>query len=286
MARVELPTQLFLGGYEDPTDTSFSVGKINLQRESTRLGLFDDLLYYWSSEPPGFDRMDPSLGSLSFYQLQVVAGEWVKYVAVMQSGIKQYEYSAHGLPSVLDQLGKLHSDLRSLQSWRRRSMSSKHKIKATSHFLRSNIASNSSPDKSLLLLLEDYEYIAARMDDSGQRLENMLPVVTSLVQIVDSQGAYAETANITRLTILALVFVPLTFVSSVFSMNTTNGPGGQYFWVYFVVAIPVTTLVLLVASPSKLNLRSLLRCIGRRNRRLHTTESPENSTDHSLGREV
>ena len=47
------------------------------------------------------------------------------------------------------------------------------------------------------------EHISASIDECGRRLESMLPVFTSLVQMVDSRRSFAETANISRLTILA-----------------------------------------------------------------------------------
>ncbi|CAN9416270.1 unnamed protein product [Alternaria alternata] len=99
------------------------------------------------------------------------------------------------------------------------------------------------------LVLEDFEVINKNIEDAGRRLENMLPVVTSLVQIIDARQSLAETANISRLTVLALIFVPLSYISSLFSMNTTNMPGSSHFWVYFAVAIPVTLIVVLIARP-------------------------------------
>ncbi|PVH90834.1 hypothetical protein DM02DRAFT_508286, partial [Periconia macrospinosa] len=69
------------------------------------------------------------------------------------------------------------------------------------------------------------------VEDFGRRLETMLPVVTSLVQVIDSRRSFDETANVSRLTVMALAFVPLTYVSSLFSMSEKLGPGGSLFWV-------------------------------------------------------
>ncbi|KAI9675558.1 MAG: hypothetical protein M1822_008911 [Bathelium mastoideum] len=247
LVQVNLRSSLYLGGYEDFLDEPLlGEGEI---LSPPRRGLLEDLLYYWTSLPPHFNTASPSLMSFSYYPVRVVAAEWVKYITVMQTSIKQYEYSNKGLSDFLDELQKLHSDLRVLQSWRRRIMSTKQKLKATSRLLRSWQAGNSDDSETVAPMLEDYRYIAGSVNESGRRLEDMLPVAASLVQIVDSQRSFAETTNITRLTILALVFVPLTFVSSLFSMNATNGPGGPYFWVYFAVAVPVTVVVIAVASP-------------------------------------
>lgn len=110
-------------------------------------------------------------------------------------------------------------------------------------------------------LAEDYEYLALNVEDCGRHLENMLPVVTYLVQIVDSQRSFAETANISRLTVLALVFVPLAFVANILGMNSEFGPGGSRFWVYFVVAFPVTSVVYFIARPPTETIRLFHRCV-------------------------
>jgi Mg2+ and Co2+ transporter CorA len=203
----------------------------------------------------------------------------------MHRSIKQYEYSNNELPSFLHQLEKLNSDMHALQSWRRRSMSSQQKVRAVARLLRSSEASDLRSE-SYTSLIEDYEHIAANMDECGRRLESMLPVVTSLVQIVDSRRSFAETANISRLTILAFVFVPLTFVSSIFSMNADHGPGGRHFWVYFAVALPVTLVVYLIARLPINEIRLLLKQFRRRRKPWRPVEKVEISELSTKKREV
>jgi hypothetical protein len=53
------------------------------------IALLDDLNYYWTvSTPPGFDAKDPYFLMLFYFSLEIGAGEWVKYVAVMSNSIK------------------------------------------------------------------------------------------------------------------------------------------------------------------------------------------------------
>ncbi|KAJ4302658.1 hypothetical protein N0V90_001547 [Kalmusia sp. IMI 367209] len=223
-------------------------------------GMFDDLQQYWTRERPAcFNVEDPSIQSLAYYTLRIVAAEWVKYVAVMQQCLKQYEYKHDQLPALT--LEKFDKDLRELQSWRRRTMVSQGKIKSVLRFLSPKHRVVTGAEKDVELLSEDFEHIDGNINAVGRLLESMLPVVMSFVQIRDARRSFAETADVSRLTILALVFVPLTFVSSLFSMNTQNLPGSRDFWVYFAVAIPLTGLVILIARPPVALVRRALEWI-------------------------
>ena len=242
---VKLKLKPFLGPYEDFMEPPPFSQSWKVSQSAKSSGMLCDLIAYWERATPRcFDASDPSIQSLSYYPLRIVAAEWVKYVAVMQRCIKLYEYEGNQLD-----LEKFNMDLRELQGWRRRSMVSQQKIRAVIRHLKSHNPSDPEQCADVELVLGDFEVIHKDIEDAGRRLENMLPVVTSLVQIIDARQSFAETANISRLTVLALVFVPLTYISSLFSMNSENMPGSEGFWVYFAVAIPVTFLVFLVARP-------------------------------------
>lgn len=252
-ARRHISCRLSLNGYEDflePQLTAFGAEYPCIA--PSRDSLLDDLVYYWDREPPpSFDRRNPTLLALSYYPLKIVAAEWVTYMAAMSSNIKGHEYAVEKLRGHYTELDILNVDLRSLQIWRRRSLASQQKITAIKRFiiLQEKKAANDLYSDDCAALLDDFEYLSRTLSDYSIRLENMLPVVTSLVQISDSRRSLAESVNISRLTSLAFIFVPLTFTTGLFSMNTINGPGGKYFWVYFAVAIPVTLLVFIIARP-------------------------------------
>jgi hypothetical protein len=244
---VNLKLNPYLGTYENFMELpKFSSSEAwRHWKGNIRRGMLDDIVEYWMTAlPECFDAADPSIQSLAYYPLKIVAAEWVKYIAIMQHCIKLYEYEG----SQLD-LDKFNMDLRELQGWRRRSMISQRKLRTVIRHLELHSSRNPQHVASIKGILEDYTHINSDIEDAGRRLENMLPVVTSLVQIIDARQSSAETANITRLTILALIFVPLSFVSGLFSMNSKNMPGSDHFWVYFAVAIPVTLGVVLIARP-------------------------------------
>lgn len=207
----------------------------------------DDLINYWSlSLPPQMETARPSVLSIAYYPLRIIAAEWIKYVEIMRQSVKQYEYQINNIPNLAKMLERFDSDLKALQSWRRRTISTRHKLDSIIHFV-TMARHGSVDDETADLLLRDYRHLEAAVARHGQLLEMMLPVLTSLVQVVDSRRSFIETANISRLTYLALAFVPLSFISSVFSMSADFAPDGNKFWVYFVVAIPLMMLVFALA---------------------------------------
>jgi Mg2+ and Co2+ transporter CorA len=253
-----LTSHPFLGGREDFLDPPSFFEESQSVPAPTSCGLFEDLLTCWTRETPeGFNPESPSLLSLAYYPLKIIAGEWMNYAAVMSFSIKRYEYTVEDLPILFPELDKLNSDLRTLQSWRRRSIASRNKIASVARFLHSHRPKSPHTDELWTSLVDDYEHIDANIKEYSYRLENMLPIVTAVVQVVDTRRSFAETANVSRLTYLALVFVPLTFTTGLFSMNIDTAPGGKNFWAFFLVAIPVTVVVFLIARPPARNARWL-----------------------------
>jgi hypothetical protein len=247
---VTLESQPFQGGFED-----------FLQRPSyfeddvpgpERSSLLDDLMFYWAKElPPAFDAQSPTLLELAYYPLKIVAAEWVVYVEVMHNSI-QYEYSTETF-SKNRGLEKLDSDLYSLQVWGVRIIQTMHKLDSVIRFVKSRTAMDSKDPKEepYGLLVRDYEHIASMVRIRGRRLENTVPIVTSVAQIVDIRRSLREAANVTRLTNLALLFGPLSFVSGLLSINDAVTAHGLA--IYFAVAIPLCALVFFVARPMKSN---------------------------------
>lgn len=178
----------------------------------------------------------------------MIAAEWMTYLELMYHSIKQYEYSPSTALAALGQITTLNADIYTLQQWARRSMATADKIRYTIEFLRYRMAKDDDMEYSALLT-EDYKQIALSIDTYSRRLEALVSITTSLIQTIDCRRSLTETRNISRLTYLALSFIPLTFVSGLFSMNDTIALGGRLFGLYFAVSIPLCIIVFLIAHP-------------------------------------
>ncbi len=246
--QIKIPSEPFLGAYDDFLDSPRFSSDWAFPGDTVRAGMCEDLIHYWErSIPSCFDVTNPTIESLAYYPLNIVAAEWTKYTSVMSACIKQFEYHSDDPP----RLERLNTDLRELQGWRRRSMNSQQKVKSVIRQLRTRSSFSTSGNVDLENLVQDFEVLGANIELLGARLENMLPVVTSLVQIIDARRSFAETTNITRLTALALIFVPLNFVAALFSMSNEFVPGGRLFWQYWAVSVPVTLLIVVIARPPR-----------------------------------
>ena len=190
----------------------------------------------------------PSLLSLSYYPLKMVAAEWVTYMELMFHSFKQYEYSRSNGQLAIKQIALLNADIYALQQWTRRCMASAHKIQYVIDFLKYRVTREEDMEASALLSA-DYKQIASSIDTYSHRLEGLISIATSLIQTVDSRRSLTETMSISRLSYLALSFIPLTFVSSLFSMNDNIAPGGRLFGLYFAVSIPLCIIVALIVHP-------------------------------------
>jgi hypothetical protein len=96
----------------------------------------------------------------------------------------------------------------------------------------------------------DFQYVYHRFRELRHRAEGLNAAVTGLASISGNRLAFRQQMRSIReakrakaLTILGLLFIPLAFVSSIFSMTEPYGPGGEKFWEYFVVLVPLVVLV-------------------------------------------
>lgn len=172
------------------------------------------------------------------------------YLELMYNSIKQYEYSPDTALAAMGQIDILSTDIHTLQQWARRSIATKHKIRHVIEYLRHRITKEDG-EEHRVMLIEDYKHIAFSVDAYSRRLEALVSIATSLIQAIDCRRSLTETLYISRLTYLALSFIPLTFVSGLFSMNENIAPGGRLFGLYFAVSIPLCILVFLVVHPPK-----------------------------------
>jgi Mg2+ and Co2+ transporter CorA len=204
--------------------------------------MLSNLLHYFSHQPPGFEAAKPSILSLGYYPIRIILAEWNLYTYLMSRYFNHYEYALH------DNEKRLHdNDIVNLQRWRRRSIQSRHKLTLVSEFI--DYWLQEEADKQPWnVVLKDIKHTLSQLDRYNRSLEHMIPVATSMVQLLDSRRSTQDAANLGRLTLIALVFVPLSWVASLFSMSEDYSPQHKNFWVYLTTAVPVLIVLLLLSA--------------------------------------
>jgi Mg2+ and Co2+ transporter CorA len=208
-----------------------------------KVSMLEDLIYYWTKEqaPPGFTLNNPSLLSLSCYSLNIAAGEFMNVAKFSQHFVETYERAVEKRGA---ELTILDNDLRHIYTFRRRLIMYEEQCQLMIQLCQSvspELVGDGQMDWRPAII-QDYEFLRQQLGSIGLRAERMIPVITSLVQIVEGRQSFQETTNLSRLTNLALVFMPLSFTASLFSMGGEVGPGSSQFWIYFAVAVPLLFL--------------------------------------------
>ncbi|KAI1799721.1 hypothetical protein F4811DRAFT_542606 [Daldinia bambusicola] len=199
---------------------------------------------------------------LSTGPIKLIIDEWLTYSLIMSRYIKVYEYSTQ---SVQDRLSNFESeDVVDLYRWRRRSQHSLHKLQVLKWFVESSMSpskrhrENTPPVEEAEALMRDIDHIIAQIEQNRNALEAMIPIMASIVQLLDSRKSVIETIYVKRLTYIAIVFLPLSFVATLFSMSDNFSIAGTGVWIYVATALPLLLLVLIVSGlPTQAALRKV-----------------------------
>lgn len=203
--------------------------------------MLSSLLHYFQKHPPGFGISNPSTLCFAYYPFRIALAEWVLYVHLVSRYQKYYEYSLQDIHK-----RPLESDIVDLQRWRRRITQSRQKLGAMSQFItywRKDEVDKHHWD----MLLLDIDSTISKLHAYGHSMEQVVPIATGMVQLLDARESGRQAANVTTLTYIALVFVPLSWTAGLFSMSDRFLPGGEKFWVYVSTAFPLSLVVLFVS---------------------------------------
>jgi Mg2+ and Co2+ transporter CorA len=89
----------------------------------------------------------------------------------------------------------------------------------------------------------DFVNLQAWFYYTSQRMEKNIRLLTALVAIGEGKQTLVENHGIARLSLLAMVFLPFSSVSTILGMQGSFAPGYGKFWLFWVVAIALTTFV-------------------------------------------
>ncbi|TVY55718.1 hypothetical protein LCER1_G002772 [Lachnellula cervina] len=111
-----------------------------------------------------------------------------------------------------------------------------------------NAASSSSDGAfTTKCLLEDYEELYVRCIDLSKMCTRGITLAMNKATIEESRKAIEQSERLKKLTLLATLFIPLSFSSSLFGMNLDIlGQSTVRLWWFFVLCVPITLFAYVV----------------------------------------
>ena len=120
-----------------------------------------------------------------------------------------------------------------------------------------SLSRHSDPSSNSWRTLQvDYDEILAQARQFEGDLKDHMTTYVGIMTLKESKKSIQLADNVRRVTQLAFIFVPLTFVTSIFGMNLEEfGNGNIKTWVFLVVASAVTVTVFALLIMSRLFLK-------------------------------
>jgi hypothetical protein len=251
----EYPVRTFpyQGGYLD-----FMVGQSTHKSEingPSRSSMLDDLRYYLSEH--GLNLPDLSNPKCpSFFVEKIVASQYLTLTSFMSSLLSTQQWDLSRQEDMARfSLNKVEQQWSDIQSWERRLNEYCNDIEEL--MIKLGIPFQdpdpcSIKDSTLSKTHADFQFLCMRLKNLKHRAEQVNAATSGLASIAGNRQAHQEqqlalneTQKAKALTLIGLVFIPLAYTATLFSMNERYMPGASLFWIYFLVSIPLIFAVIL-----------------------------------------
>ncbi|KAI1811501.1 hypothetical protein GGS20DRAFT_562730 [Poronia punctata] len=211
---------------------------------------FDDFTF-WAGQKNLFPGYGTNHTPKKLVPMQVLVhlaiAEWVTMVEYIKTRINQLdweinkpEYFTVGSRAVDDALKKLHL-------WRRLIPLYREMVWETVRHVERLSARTHSKERHPSLMSHyqrDFDYVLTQLTEYQARIERLTGVVTGIISIGDSRRSIQDNHNIGRLTWLATLFIPLSLISSILSMQSyASDISRETFIIYFATSLPLAVVI-------------------------------------------
>ncbi|KAI0405395.1 hypothetical protein F4802DRAFT_562975 [Xylaria palmicola] len=244
--------------------------------------LFENFVF-WAQQTNLSSSCTPSLPSEALLPMQVllhfVCSEWSTISSYIKTRLNQLNWEVtkpdlfgYGKKGANEMLEKLHMWRRLVPLYREMvSETIQHIDRFSDQMQQLTTASNSSPSKTDHSLIDHYrvdlQQIKSQLEEYQSRFDQLTAVVTAVISINNSQRSLQDNRNIGRLTWLATLFIPLSLIAGILSMQPSVSDISQgTFKVYFATSLPLGAVIAfatLILSWSRSETRTNLKALQR-----------------------
>jgi hypothetical protein len=252
----EVTTSPYNGGYRDFVPQEYQM-KCGYRAPMT--SFLEDISFYLRTHSSTLDLSNP--GSLRVFMDKIVASHFLKLAEFLQSTIEvvQWNLSRHqDLTSFT--VSAAEEQWSDIQAWERRIAEYKDDLEGI--MLQLQIPLETPKPSGIQCWKDcaaDYHFLYLRFKEIGRRAHGLNGSIAALASIVGNRHVFKtqelsleaaehasrEAKSVKVLTILGIVFIPLTYIASMFSMSAPYGPGGELFWLYFAISLPLLSFIAL-----------------------------------------
>lgn len=104
---------------------------------------------------------------------------------------------------------------------------------------------------SLRAAERDFRSIFYELKLHKSRADNLVGIVTDSINLSSALRSLHDARFGLQLSIAGAVFLPITLVAAIFSMGGDFQPGSKYFWIPWVVAVPMVIILILMIWQSR-----------------------------------
>ena len=238
----KLDNEPFQGGY--PDFASYDVDPVLACNAEgpPRSCMFEDIRHYLKHHHHLLDYSEPSC--TTYFPKLIIASHYLQVFHYTRGLFDQLEYlldRRHNF-AVQDPEATLQPFWSDLHHFRRRLENyTRHLASATIQLGIDELQKcaqdvDNLADKNILYLLREFK-------DLDQRSDTIFTAYGVLSDIASSQQGFLEFKAAQSLQYLAVVFLPLSFAASLFSMSDAYNAGQHLFWVYVVISVVLVTIV-------------------------------------------
>jgi hypothetical protein len=212
----------------------------------------DDIIFYLRTHSSALDLADPS--SLRIFVEKIAASHYLKLAEFLQSTIEKVQFNLSRRRDLTSfAISAVEEQWSDVQAWERRIGEYKDDLEAIMLQLRIPFENpNLNHMTDWRGSAADFQFLYLRFKEIGQRANSLNGSTAALAGLTGNRQAFKsmeqsirEAKSAKALTIMGAVFIPLAYTASLFSMSDPYRPGGELFWVYFVISFPLIGLIVL-----------------------------------------
>jgi len=167
-----------------------------------------------------------------------MAAEWVNVSHTVECELTQLDYAqANNIP----RFQTLQQELDVLHMWRRRCAKYGETLRHCEKLCRERgpLTWPKGGTENVDLIVEDFQSVIQRFRRMERQAEKQICTALGKISVEVGEQSVEEARRVTRLTTIASMFLPLSFVASIFSMNGRFALDADRGWVYLTVASPL-----------------------------------------------